>query len=216
MVSLRYVLMAACVMLLAGRNSGLPYFGSVACNACHASQFATQSKTGHAHALRRAQPTDPGPGSHAQWAFGAGAKAATWVSQTGEESIAEHGLSYYTATKTLGLTPGHETPTDLMYRAYEPVEGALRCVRCHTTGPVTLAAKFEVQPGEPGVSCEACHGPGCAHAEAGGAAVLMKEAGQTAAGDELLRQSLDIYEKSLGSASEQAQFVREHLARDGR
>ena len=80
-----------------------------------------------------------GPGSHAQWAFGAGKKAMTWVSQTGEETVAEHGLSYYTATKSLGVTPGHAANIDLVYQTFHPTESALRCFRCHSTGPVTSA-----------------------------------------------------------------------------
>jgi hypothetical protein len=160
-------------MPLAGQNAASGYIGSAVCGQCHASQFGSQSKTGHAHALRRAQPTDPGPGAHAQWAFGAGAKATTWVSQTAEEAITEHGLTYYAATKSLAPTPGHATSADRVYGAFDPVATALRCFRCHSTGPVTLAANFRVQPSEPGVRCESCHGPGRAHAESGGAAQIQ-------------------------------------------
>ena len=41
--------------------------------------------------------------------------------------------------------------------------------------------------------------------------MLTKEAGQTAAGDLLLRQALAIYEKALGADSAQAKFVRDNL-----
>src|SRR5580692_2892215 len=84
-----------------------PVVGSAACRACHAARFESQSKTGHARALAVAAAE-----SKAQWAFGAGEKATTWVSQTGEETIAEHGLSYYAATKSVGLTPGHTNSKD--------------------------------------------------------------------------------------------------------
>jgi tetratricopeptide (TPR) repeat protein/Zn finger protein HypA/HybF involved in hydrogenase expression len=153
--------------------AGQDYAGSVACGECHASQFESQSKSEHARALRRARATDPGPGSHAQWAFGAGAKAITWVSQTGEDTVAEHGLTFYSAAKSLALTPGHTTSADLVYRTFDPVATALHCFRCHSTGPITLAAKFRVQPSEAGVHCEACHGPGRAHAESAGAAAIQ-------------------------------------------
>ena len=176
MISLRYLAalaLAATVMPIGAQDGDSAYIGSAACGNCHASQFKSQSKTAHAHALRRAQPTDPGPGRRAQWAFGAGAKAITWVSQTGDETLAEHGLSYYTATKTLALTPGHTTSADLVYRTFDPVATALRCFRCHSTGPITLAANFQVQPSQPGVHCESCHGPGRAHAESGGTAAIQ-------------------------------------------
>ena len=176
MLSLRYlaVLTFACsIMPAAGREDGSEYVGSATCRTCHLARFESQSNTAHAHALRRAQSADPGPGGRAQWAFGAGVKATTWVSQTSEETIAEHGLSYYTATKSLAVTPGHVTDADLVYQTFDPVESALRCFRCHSTGPVTLTANFQVQPSEPGVHCESCHGPGRAHAESRGAQAIQ-------------------------------------------
>src|SRR5450432_2435620 len=149
------------------------YIGSGACRACHTAKFESQSKTGHARALAVARPGVPisgipAPESAAQWVFGAGEKATTWVSQTGEETIAEHGLSYYAATKSLDLTPGHANSNDLVYPTFDPVGTALRCFRCHSTGPVTLAARYKVQPSEPGIHCEACHGPGSAHVNSPG------------------------------------------------
>lgn len=176
MISFPYLAFSALMvgaLPLTGQDAGSSYIGSAACSNCHASQFESQSKSEHAHALRRAQPADPGPGSHAQWAFGAGVKATTWVSQTGEETIAEHGLTYYTATKSLGVTPGHTTSADVVYRTFDPFATGLRCFRCHSTGPVTLGVNFRVQPSEPGIHCEACHGPGRAHAESGGAGAIQ-------------------------------------------
>jgi tetratricopeptide (TPR) repeat protein len=152
------------------------YIGSDACRACHAAKFESQSKSGHARALAPAKSDSPSPESRtekaenqAQWAFGAGEKATTWVSQTSAETIAEHGLSYYAATKSLGLTPGHQDSKDMVYRTFDPVGTALRCFRCHSTGPVMLKAGYKVQPSEPGVRCEACHGPGSAHVSSAGA-----------------------------------------------
>ena len=66
------LVIAACAMPAAGEDTASGYAGSEVCGKCHAAQFESQSKTAHAHALRRAQATDPGPGSHSQWAFGAG------------------------------------------------------------------------------------------------------------------------------------------------
>lgn len=150
------------------------YVGSAACAQCHADQFASQSGTAHARALAPAKPGSPIPGipppeSTAQWAFGAGRKAITWVSQTGEDTIAEHGLSYYASTKSLGTTPGHANSNDLVYRTFDPLGTALRCFRCHSTGPIALEAGFRVRPSQPGVHCEACHGPGAAHVGSSGA-----------------------------------------------
>ncbi len=137
------------------------YVGSKACQKCHPDKFALQSKSEHARALA--------PGQKAQWAFGAGDKAVTFVDQTGEDTIAEHGLSYYTATKSMGITPGHSDTTDIVYRTFDSLGTALRCFRCHSTGPVTLAADYKVAPSELGVRCESCHGPGSAHIKQPGA-----------------------------------------------
>jgi tetratricopeptide (TPR) repeat protein len=174
------ILFAGCAALSGAQDSPSGYIGSAACGNCHPSQFQSQSKTGHAHALRRAQQSDPGPGRRAQWAFGAGIKATTWVSQIGDDRIAEHGLTYYAATKSLALTPGHTTSADRVYRTFDPVATVLRCFRCHSTGPVRLAANFQVQPSEPGIHCEACHGPGRAHAESDGARPIQNPGRLTA------------------------------------
>ena len=150
------------------------YVGSAACRTCHADKFESQSKTAHARALAPAKPGSPiagipAPENTAQWAFGAGQKAITWVSQTGPETIAEHGLSYYASTKSLGITPGHANSNDVIYRTFDSLGTALRCFRCHSTGPVKLEDGFHIQPSEPGVRCEACHGPGSAHVSSSGA-----------------------------------------------
>ncbi len=137
------------------------YVGSKACQKCHADKFALQSKSEHAHAL--------GPGQKAQWAFGAGDKAITFVDQTGEDTIAERGLSYYAATKSMGITPGHADASDIVYQTFDSQATALRCFRCHSTGPVTLAADYKVTPSELGIRCESCHGPGAAHIQHPGA-----------------------------------------------
>ena len=170
MTLLRCLGVSAFVALLAPLAAqDLGFIGREACGQCHPAQSQAQSTTGHARALRRARPSDPGPGNSAEWAFGAGAKATTWVSQTSGEVIAEHGLTFYASTKSLGLTPGHSDSKDHFFRMFDPVATALLCFRCHSTGPVTLSDSLRVQPTEPGVHCESCHGPGRIHAQSGGA-----------------------------------------------
>lgn len=134
------------------------YAGSKTCETCHAAQAASHAQTGHARALKKAPAGSPG-----QWAFGAGTKAITYVSREGAEHYIEHGLSYYTARKAMGITPGHENAGGRRYRTLDPAGTALRCFRCHTTGPMSLAADGAIQWTEPGVQCESCHGPGAQH-----------------------------------------------------
>lgn len=139
------------------------YIGSAACGKCHPSQFAGQSKSGHARALSWQQN---------KWAFGAGDQAVTFVSRVDEEFYLEHGLSYYTRSKSMALTPGHTSPAGVRYRTFDPDAAILRCFQCHSTGPLTMGQG--IKPSEPGVRCETCHGPGEDHAQSGGHIVNPK------------------------------------------
>jgi tetratricopeptide (TPR) repeat protein len=141
------------------------YVGHQVCSGCHPQQGTGQAQTGHAHALA------PAPkGAIGQWAFGAGSKAVTYVSQLDPDTYIEHGLSYYPERKTLGITPGHSNSEDRRYRTFEPAATTLRCFRCHSTGALKLGSAREIQVAEPGVHCESCHGPGKKHVEQAGAA----------------------------------------------
>src|SRR5882672_1941899 len=136
----------AVLMLLAVAPMAAPqYVGSQACKACHAAKFESQSKTGHARALALAPAGSPG-----QWAFGAGAKAITYVSQAGPEAYVEHGKTYYPLLKAMGPTPGHKSTEDVGYATFDPVGSITRCFRCHSTGQPTLGAGYAIQPAEAG------------------------------------------------------------------
>ena len=128
------------------------------CAVCHSGIAAQQSTTHHAHALHL-QPDH-------RWAFGAGAQAITYVSQTSADTYLEHGLSWYKKSGSLALTPGHRTPTGVTYQTFAPDANLLRCFQCHSTGQLQLTSSRSIAPAETGVRCEACHGPGAAHAAA--------------------------------------------------
>lgn len=147
-----------CLVLLAIPAISQNYTGSKSCEACHPAEAAKHALTGHAGALKKAPAGSPG-----EWAFGAGTKAITYVSRNGAEHYTEHGLSFYTARKTMGITPGHENAGGRKYRTLDPSGTALRCFRCHTTGPITLATDGAINWTEAGVQCESCHGPGSEH-----------------------------------------------------
>lgn len=112
-------------------------------------------------------------GSPGERAFGAGSKAITYVSRDGGQHYIEHGLSYYTGRKAMGITPGHENAGGRKYRTLDPSGTALRCFRCHTTGPISLAADGAIQWTEDGVQCESCHGPGAEHVAKTTAATIV-------------------------------------------
>jgi hypothetical protein len=157
-------------MLDAAPPSG--HSDSEVCRSCHPDEFARQSKSEHARALALASAGSPG-----HWAFGAGIKATTYVSQITPDQYLEHGLTYYAATKSMALTPGHTSSEGLRYRTFDPGASILRCFRCHSTGTLLLEAALSVQPPEAGVHCESCHGPGAAHVESQGAKGTIRNPG---------------------------------------
>ena len=152
------------------------FAGSQACQPCHVEQYRKHEKSGHAHALAVAPA-----GGRGEWAFGAGAKAVTWVSRVDAETYMEHGLSDYPAAKTIGLTPGHKDASGRRYRTLDSQATVLRCFRCHTTGPLALEESGRIVPAELGVGCESCHGPGAAHVKEGGARSSIFNPGQLSA-----------------------------------
>jgi tetratricopeptide (TPR) repeat protein len=146
------------LVLLFAASAPAQYVGSKVCRNCHVAKFASQSRTGHAHALAAAPPGSPG-----QWAFGAGAKAITYVSQVDPEWYMEHGKSNYASIKSMAPTPGHAGGQDIRFRTFDAGATTLRCFSCHSTGTLRLGAGDRIEPGEPGVHCESCHGAGAAH-----------------------------------------------------
>jgi predicted CXXCH cytochrome family protein len=78
-------------------------------------------------------------------------------------------LSYYSKTKSMGLTPGHTNSKGVRYRTFDPAADILRCFQCHSTGPIRLGDRDRIQPFESGVRCEDCHGPGAGHIASKGA-----------------------------------------------
>jgi hypothetical protein len=102
------------------------------------------------------------------WAFGLGHKGQTYIYER-DGDFYESRLSFYKTLQRLDLTTGHtgSGPEDLkiaMGRWLDPVE-ARRCFGCHTTGSTT-ASQFDTSHATPGVTCEACHGPGASHVAA--------------------------------------------------
>lgn len=103
------------------------------------------------------------------WALGAGVHAVTFFSRLEQGKYLESLLTYYSKTGTLDFTPGQgesklETLQEAAGRVNERPE-AYRCLFCHTTGSRDAPEMVDVEVGELGVRCEACHGPGMLHLE---------------------------------------------------
>jgi hypothetical protein len=102
------------------------------------------------------------------WSMGDGQMGQTFVLQTGGH-LYESQLSFFRAIKGLDLTPGHTpaSPQDLehAFGLTQTTETAQQCFGCHTTGS-SQRGNFEPAHATPGVTCEACHGPGAIHVKA--------------------------------------------------
>ena len=145
------------------------YVGVKACAGCHPAQALTHSTTGHAHSLARVTPqAAAAKAPKADWAFGSGTHAITWVSRLDETHYLEHGQSWFAQGQTLARTPGHKDSVGVRYRTFDPGAEILRCFSCHSTGPPRVEPGNRIEPAEPGVNCEVCHGPGAAHVASGG------------------------------------------------
>lgn len=156
--------------ILLSASAGLAQnIGSNACRDCHPAQHQAQSNSPHARSLGP-------PGQHrlaasfgpvqAQWAFGAGSQAVTFVSQAGPLTYLEHRLTYYPSLKRFAPTPGHQglSGPGTFYPLYGADAAILRCFLCHSTGAPAVSESGAIQPAENGVRCEVCHGPGALHA----------------------------------------------------
>jgi hypothetical protein len=102
------------------------------------------------------------------WSMGDGVMGQTFVVQSGG-SLFESQLSYFSAIKGLDVTPGHPpgVPRDLEHAFGERLstETAQHCFACHTTIS-SVRGQFDPAKAIPGVTCEACHGPGALHVKA--------------------------------------------------
>jgi hypothetical protein len=106
------------------------------------------------------------------WAFGLGNKGQTYLYQR-DGQFHESEMSFYPAVSALDVTTGHEQKRpetlDDALGTLQDRPTAEKCFGCHSTGATTASGGFAPERAAPGVTCEACHGPGGAHA------VLMQQ-----------------------------------------
>ena len=114
------------------------------------------------------------------WAFGDGHVGQSYLFER-DGNLFESRVSYFGNLKALDFTPGRKLTDakDLEQAMARPVTGSevVRCFACHATAS-TINDKFERSAIIPGITCEACHGPGRNHVIAG-EALLRGEAAKT-------------------------------------
>jgi hypothetical protein len=101
-------------------------------------------------------------------AFGAGEYGQTYILER-NGTYTESRLCYFTRTHALDITPGQSSRIPLgadeaLGKKLDP-ETTRLCFGCHTTGAI-VSSHLDTEKATPGVDCEACHGPGSAHAAA--------------------------------------------------
>jgi hypothetical protein len=102
------------------------------------------------------------------WSFGDGHVGQSYLFER-EGNFFESRVSYFDTLKALDFTPGRKLtdPQNLEQAMARRVDGSelVRCFACHATAS-TIGDKLERSRIIPGISCEACHGPGLKHAVA--------------------------------------------------
>ncbi|HEY6253059.1 MAG TPA: multiheme c-type cytochrome [Candidatus Angelobacter sp.] len=102
------------------------------------------------------------------WAFGNGEMGQTYVFHR-NGNFYESRVSFYPTLQGLDLTLGHQAPlaNDLAGALGRllPAPEVRLCFGCHTTASTTNG-RFDAASLFPGVTCEACHGPGARHVHA--------------------------------------------------
>jgi hypothetical protein len=171
-------------------NGGASFIGSAACSACHADIAELSSLHGHSFMLN---PIAGAPPEYPVQAERAGVPDPPAGQTFDDVSYVIGGYTHYALfVRTDGFlmtdgTEGVPTQWNLAFRANgtpagfvsfmpgqtEPLPYAFDCFRCHTVEPQPQTAASPLsqdnRPGilgtwaEPGVRCEACHGPGSNH-----------------------------------------------------
>ncbi len=162
------------------------YAGSEACKACHLEVYEAQMKSGHPYKIQRVRggppsypkgtsPGVPNPPADKTWndisyVIGGYGWKARFMDNEGYILTGDKGRQYNLVNKYL-VTEENWTG----YSADKAPRKPYTCGGCHTTGWVESGEAGPHQdnlPGihgtwsEPGVRCEACHGPSAEHAKA--------------------------------------------------
>ncbi len=190
-------------------NKSASYLGSAACATCHAETAATHVVHGHGHKLTRVEgnpPTFPEEGTRAgvpnppegftwedvSYVIGGYTRKARYIDNEGY--VLTTGLTGVATQWNLSFPANGTEPGFVAYEpeATEPKPYGFSCFECHTTGAKAQDEDFPVfeenRPGfigtweEPGVQCEACHGPGSNHVGNTSARDLFVDVSATACG----------------------------------
>lgn len=167
-------------------NKGASFLGSAVCMSCHEQQAAKHKVHGHSHKLKKLSngggpkyPSEgtragiPNPPTGSQWEDityviggyirkGRFIDSQGFVMTNGVDGVdTQWNLDFLPTGTTAGWTSYHSTEVN-------PKPYNYSCFVCHTTGPSEDGHQDSLEGivgtfAEPGVQCEACHGPGSNH-----------------------------------------------------
>jgi len=102
------------------------------------------------------------------WAFGTGRVGQSYLFKKQSADFFEARVTYFETLGTLEFTPSRAllSPSSLEEAMDRPVGQAevVRCFGCHATAS-SIGGHFDEAHLVPGVTCEACHGPGASHVQ---------------------------------------------------
>ena len=102
------------------------------------------------------------------WAFGTGRVGQSYLFKKQNADFFEARVTYFEKLGSIDFTPSRAllSPSDIEEAMERPVPPAevMRCFGCHTTGS-SIGGRFDETHLVPGVTCEACHGPGAGHVQ---------------------------------------------------
>ena len=166
-------------------NKGASYIGSAACSACHPNIAALHSVHGHNQILKKLsdgapsypkagiRAAVPSPPQGSEWSditfvIGGYTRMARFVDSQG--FVMTDGVDGVNTQWNLDFPPNGTVAGFVSYESgqADPKSYDFACFKCHTTGPGTEGHQDSLQGiqgtfAEPGVQCEACHGPGSNH-----------------------------------------------------
>jgi hypothetical protein len=103
------------------------------------------------------------------WAFGTGRVGQSYLFKKEDGNFYEARVTYFSTLGNLHFTPDRAlaSPKDVEEAMYRPVPSSEigRCFACHATAS-SIGDQLDEKNLIPGVSCEACHGPGAKHVAA--------------------------------------------------
>jgi len=171
------------------------YAGSAKCEACHQEIYANYRQSGHPFKIQKVtggppvyprgtSPGVPDPPQGMTWndityVIGGYGWKARFMDKEGYILTGPEDRQYNLLNENLGLKPGWAG-----YSAKTAPRKPYTCGACHTTGWNKTSKDGPHQDGlpgihgtwaSPGVTCEACHGPGAAHATSPGVAKLSSK-----------------------------------------